>query len=76
MDDTSGKDAFRQRDAWVFALLGGFFIAFGLLVFVGLFWPHSGTERLVTILSGLVLLLVGGTGLWLAKRQREHAKKS
>ena len=60
----------RSRDRIIFLLLGQFFVAFGVLVWVGLLWPQSGQERLVSGVSGGILIAIGILGVVLARRLR------
>lgn len=60
----------RSRDRIIFRLLGQFFMAFGVLVWIGLLWPQSGQERLVSAVSGGILIALGGLAVMLARRSR------
>ncbi len=67
MNQEDDAAQFAQRDAWVLGLLGIFFVIFGVLVLAGLFWPQTGVEKLVTLASGLILLVVGTAGILIAR---------
>jgi LPXTG-motif cell wall-anchored protein len=73
MNEDVPTPQFARRDAWVFRLLGGFFLVFGVLVLIGLFWPQSGVEKGVTVASGISLLIIGLASLFLGKRRSERA---
>ena len=64
----NSTDSFKSRDGIILRLLGGFFLAFGVLVWIGLFWPQEPSGRLVNVGAGAVLFLVGGLSIWLGRR--------
>jgi hypothetical protein len=54
-----------SRDPAIQKMLGLFFIGFGLLVLVGLFWEQPIEGRVVTTGAGLLLNAIGvGCILW------------
>ncbi len=67
-----GKEAsdLQARDRLIFRWLGGFFVVFGVLVWIGLFWPQASEARLVTVVAGAILVAVGGGAMALGRTPR------
>ncbi len=72
-DNPDSTPSFASRDAWVLTLLGSFFAVFGVLVLIGLCWPQTSAEKLVTVISGTALLVIGAGGLWLGRRLKRNS---
>ena len=62
------EESHEVRDGLIFRMLGWFFAGFGLLVWLGLFWPQSSEGKLVNAMAGTILLLVGFFAVWLGRR--------
>ena len=65
-----------QRDAISLRLMGLSFAVFGLLVLAGLFWEQPVHQRVATILSSALLVLVGGLTFLAGRRLTRGGKES
>lgn len=63
-----------HRDSGMLRLIGWFFLTFGLLLFISLFWSQSGHGRIVNIGAGLVLVAAGAVGCHAARVIRRSRK--
>jgi len=62
------KNSLQSRDALTLKLLGSFFLVFGILVWLGLFWNQPAEGRIVNVCAGIVLLVCGCGSLWWGRR--------
>ena len=63
-----------QRDTGMLRMMGWFFIVFGVLVWVGMFWDRGVAERVVSTTAGLILVIVGGLAIGYARWLRQRAR--
>lgn len=66
----------RRRDTSILKLMGVFFIAFGVLVLLGIFWTQRPEGRVVNAGASLALVLVGGAFLGSGRRLSRSRRSS
>lgn len=76
MSNSEHSDSLQSRDGVILRMLGGFFVAFGVLVWLGLFWDQPSEGRIVSLGSGAVLTLVGIASFLLGKRSTKQSQVS
>lgn len=64
-----------SRDAFILKLLGSFFVAFGLLVLLGLFYEMTTPERWISIGSAFTLIAIGAGTVFLGQSLSRNKSK-
>jgi len=59
-----GSESLRERDSRTDVLLGGFFLALGLAVLLGVFFAELWVDRIIDGTAGLLLVALGAGFVW------------